>query len=332
MDADTSAAEDPHSVAERLLGESVSAVAAAREGQNSRVYRIETRAGPLALKSYPARTGDTRPRAEAEWAALTFLRSHGLASAPRPVARDPEGAFLVMEWIEGAPVDQPDAGDIAHAARFVADIFTLSELPEAAAFPPASEACLSAAEIVRQIEKRLALLEPAPESELKTFLAETVRPAFLQAKAYLAAEVAGGRELAPELRRLIPADFGFHNALREADGALRYIDFDYFGWDDPVKLTADFILHPAMRLAPDDRQTFKQAMIAALPSDTAFEARLRRHLPLYALRWALIVLNPFRVDRTANDPEDAVRRKSLLAERIATARAIMEAVRWVPEL
>lgn len=216
-------------------------------------------------------------------------------------------------------------GDIPHAARFVADIFALSGQPEAAEFLPASEACLSAAEIADQIGKRLALLAPAPEPELQAFLGEALIPAFERARAGLGVEIAEARALAPELRRLIPADFGFHNALREADGALRYIDFDYFGWDDPAKLTADFILHPAMRLETGDRKAFTQAMIAALPNDTDFEARLRRHLPLYALRWALIVLNPFRVDRAANGPQDTGQRKSLLPERITIARTIMEA-------
>ena len=40
---------------------------------------------------------------------------------------------------------------------------------------------------------------------------------------------------------LSPSDFGFHNSLMTINGSLTFIDFDYFDWDDPVKLTADFI-------------------------------------------------------------------------------------------
>ena len=130
--------------------------------------------------------------------------------------------------------------------------------------------------------------------------------------------------LKPSLRRLIPADFGFHNALREPGGALRYVDFDYFGWDDPVKLTADFLVHPAMRLDADDRRRFVSSMVAALPEDADFLPRLRRHLPLYALRWALILLNPFRTDRVATLPQDPTRLHELLTERVAKAPAMTE--------
>ena len=40
-------------------------------------------------------------------------------------------------------------------------------------------------------------------------------------------------------RALSPSDFGLHNALRGQDGQLRFVDFEYFGWDDPVKLVSD---------------------------------------------------------------------------------------------
>ena len=46
---------------------------------------------------------------------------------------------------------------------------------------------------------------------------------------------------------LSPSDFGFHNTLLTNEG-LKFIDFEYFGWDDPVKLTCDFLLHPGMVL------------------------------------------------------------------------------------
>jgi hypothetical protein len=57
-------------------------------------------------------------------------------------------------------------------------------------------------------------------------------------------------------RSLCPPDFGFHNALRRASGELVFIDFDYFGWDDSVKVTCDFLLHPGMRLFRDVEAAF----------------------------------------------------------------------------
>ena len=45
---------------------------------------------------------------------------------------------------------------------------------------------------------------------------------------------------------LSPSDFGFHNTIKSKK--LYFIDFEYFGLDDPVKLVIDFILHPGMKL------------------------------------------------------------------------------------
>ncbi|MDP7559493.1 MAG: hypothetical protein QF745_03020, partial [Planctomycetota bacterium] len=91
---------------------------------------------------------------------------------------------------------------------------------------------------------------------------------------------------------LSPSDFGFHNALRN-DGKITFIDFEYFGWDDPVKLTADFLWHPAMELNPEISAQWEKAMLGLFSGDPDFAVRLHAAMPLYGLRWAMIVLNEF---------------------------------------
>ena len=55
-------------------------------------------------------------------------------------------------------------------------------------------------------------------------------------------------EIPTNARTLSPSDFGFHNTLRRPDGELAFLDFEYFGWDDPAKTITDFLLHPGMQL------------------------------------------------------------------------------------
>jgi fructosamine-3-kinase len=308
--------------AEALVGAPIRAVTAATSGGNSRIFLVETAAERCALKAYPLRAGDARDRADIEWRALDFLRRHGVTTVPRPLARDAGGHFLLMEWVDGAPLDAHSARDLAHAADFVARIFALSAEPAAARFPLASEACLSAAEIVRQVETRLPALTSEPR--LRDFLEQRFAPLLDERRAAAARDADYASALALSRRRLIPADFGFHNALRQEDGSLRFIDFEYFGWDDPVKLTADFLLHPAMRLSAEDRGYFAGRMAAALPEDHGFAERLRCRLPLFALRWMLILLNPFRADRAVELA--AAARDALLQDRLAKAEAL---VPWV---
>ena len=91
-----------------------------------------------------------------------------------------------------------------------------------------------------------------------------------------------------------PSDFGLHNALQTKGNRMVFLDFDYFGWDDPVKLASDFYWHPAMNLSEEHKSYWLKSMINLFKKkDILFEDRLKAALPLYAIRWVLIILNEF---------------------------------------
>jgi hypothetical protein len=99
-------------------------------------------------------------------------------------------------------------------------------------------------------------------------------------------------ELVKIKRSLIPADFGFHNSIRDKSGKLYFFDFDYFGWDDPVKLLADIIWHPKMHLSESQQQQFIKGLTNIYQDDT-FALRFYFTKALFGLRWVLILLNEF---------------------------------------
>jgi hypothetical protein len=107
-----------------------------------------------------------------------------------------------------------------------------------------------------------------------------------------AAGHAADAPLAPALRTLSPSDFGFHNAIRRVDGKLIFVDFEYFGWDDPAKTISDFLLHPAMALSPAQGEEFVALCLDAF-NDDDLPARLRAFYPLFGLKWTAILLNEF---------------------------------------
>jgi hypothetical protein len=307
--------------ARRILAVPIRNVSLAAGGANSCIFRVETASELFALKAYPARESDLRRRANIEWDALKFLRGNGLTAPPRPIALDKGEQFLVMEWINGSRLERHSIADVSDSARFIKEIFALCDHPGAGNFPLASEACLSAAEIVRQIKSRITAFRGVPDVD--SFIAEMISPRFECAVRNRAAEISTEYDLDPVYRRLIPADFGFHNALRQNDGHLRYIDFDYFGWDDPVKLTADFLLHPGMSLTKEEMKKFAAVLENALPADRDFSARLRRYLPLFAARWALILFNPFRPDRKLARGDGSQARAIQFAMQAAKARKVL---------
>lgn len=307
--------------AEAMAGMPVRAITPAGQGANSHIMRLDTSAGPFALKVYPRRPNDQRDRLEVEWQALQFLGRNNLRQAPSAFARDDESRLMLMEWIEGNIITRHGPDDLEDALMFVEGIFNASHNEGALSFPLASEACLLAQEICRQIDRRLAgFVRFGPLDE---FIAGTVQPAYDKARKGVQAELEDPVELPRSEQRLIPADFGFHNAIRQRDGIIRYIDFDYFGWDDPVKFIADFVLHPAMSLDPSEQAQVVARLTAALPDAGVAADRLRRHLPLYEIRWALILLNPFRVDREAALPASASQRADVFDRQCSKARSMI---------
>jgi hypothetical protein len=275
-------------------------------GRNSGVFRIRHAGLSFALKRYPPRRPDERDRTTIEAEALRFMRDNGITTVPCAIAADPVRGYALLEWIQGDEVATPHEADIDAACRFLGSIHALRSSPGARDQPLAAEACLSGAEIVSQIKRRLERLETLAVTEpaLAAFLKETVGPLFVQIAEW--AEMgyaAGGLSFAtpiPEAARtLCPADFGFHNAMRLPSGQLAFIDFDYFGWDDPVKLVCDFLLHPGMRLTEQLKHRFADASRLIYETDDAYGKRLPLLFPLFALRWCLILLNEFLPERWA---------------------------------
>ena len=107
-------------------------------------------------------------------------------------------------------------------------------------------------------------------------------------------------------RTLSPSDFGFHNAIRRDDGELIFLDFEYFGWDDPAKMISDFVLHPAMELSPSLKARFVANTAGGNP---VLMERLETVFPLFGLKWCLILLNLFlpqyRFRRGLDEPASA---------------------------
>ena len=288
--------------ASALAGEPVRVVAAATGGGNSRVFRVEGAKTAFAAKAYPRHEGDSRNRLATEFAALTYLRKNGIECVPRPIAADREADIALYEWIEGEPVSDPEAGDVDRAADLINRIMALGRGTDRAEFGLASAACLSGAALVRQIESRLArLLDVAAEdAALERFLKFEFEPAvgLAAGRAATAIDREGGdftRDLDPPFRTLSPSDFGFHNALRKRDGGLVFVDFEYFGWDDPAKMVADFLWHPGMDLPTELRARFYAATRSTIAGhgDACFEHRVRALYPVFGLCWCLILLNEF---------------------------------------
>lgn len=289
----------PLDVVGRLAGAPPRGLTLVGGGRNSQVYRLDCADGRvLALKAYFRHPGDARDRLAVEFGALEFLWARGLRCLPQPLARDAETALGLYSFLPGERPDPPTEAEVDAVCAFLAQVHALRQDPGAAGLPEASEACFSLQAVAANIDLRLARLtevDPglAQESGLATFLTGELRPAWRELLAECRALAGSAFEtpLAAGQRTLSPSDVGFHNALR-SDIGLVFLDFEYFGWDDPAKLVADFLLHPGMILSLSLRRRFAAGILDRLAVD-GLPRRVRLAFPLFGIKWCTILLNEF---------------------------------------
>jgi hypothetical protein len=288
----------------RLAGEPVRTVTRIGRGGNSKTYRVDCASGrSYAAKFYFQQTMDGLNRLEVEFTSLEFLWRNGERDVPQPLAMDRDSRIALYQFVEAEPIDSHSVTEreISQLVAFAVRLKKLSTAATADRLPCAAEACFSFAELHENIQSRLARLDSAvgdapSYSALRSFLDEELRPALDFAVERIKAEVGSAgwsAELPRAARTLSPSDFGFHNALRRSDGSVVLLDFEYFGWDDPAKLIADFVLHPAMELGDQAKHAYVRGMLECFADDADLPQRLALSFPLFAIKWCAILLNEF---------------------------------------
>ncbi|MGJ3259903.1 MAG: aminoglycoside phosphotransferase family protein [Rhodospirillales bacterium] len=329
----TQAEADLDAAAASLLNAPLVAATPAVGGGNNRVYRAETRDGAYAIKFYPRQNTDPRDRLSHEFAALTLMNAHGIGGVPRAYASDAELGCAAYEWIDGNVPGTMTDTDIDAMSALAMSLAAIGA-DAAESIGTASAGCFSGADVTAQFSARLARLrDVADDPALNAFLDERLAPGFnrMSVRAreiYAGSGVAFDAPLDSVRRTLSPSDFGFHNALRRPDGDLVFLDFEYFGWDDPVKMIADACWHPGSALTESAVTRFETAMLAffAARDGEALRIRYEALSPLFGMIWCLIVLNEFLPERWARrvlaggagDIETARRRQLDMARTLFT--------------
>lgn len=240
-----------------------------------------------------------RERFEAETTALSLFANGGIETTPRIIAKDELNNCVLMEWIEGERVEEYGAVEIKALVAFIQKVHDLARKRSGQKIRCATEACLSGNEVLRQIHLRLGRLEATKNehSGLREFIDEQFMPAVNEIslwsqKQYQGAGLNFDENIPLGQQTLSLVDFGFHNVLRK-DDKFYFLDFEFFGWDDPVKLIADTLQHPGMALDEEKKQVLFSGLSKIFEGDEMFLARLKFLYPLFGLKWCMIMLNQF---------------------------------------
>lgn len=321
---------DPSQAALSLLTQigktASSSLMALAGGRNNRVWRVDCGSESFLLKNYFWSESDPRDRLGQEWAFLDFLQSIGSRKAPAPLAKNPSTRFALLEFIPGSPPQDIGESDILDAAHFFAEMNAQSAY--AKNLPPVSEACFSIQAHLETTASRIDRLQQIQSTseeheQAVLFIRDTLLPLWHELRKRIEDISDSTRReiLPPSERCLSPSDFGFHNALRQSDATLRYVDFEYAGWDDPAKTLIDFTNQPDRLLSENLTALFLEKTIPLFSNPDALHNRLALLTPLYQIKWACICLNAFFPHRSA-DPHRPLSlqlsRSKIMTSRVST--------------
>jgi hypothetical protein len=297
--------EDPVIEAvEKSVGRRPDSVERLPGGANNVVAKITQGPETFLAKMYFNHPRDPRDRLGTEFATLSFLWNHGIRCIPRPIAMNRDCNLGIYQFIQGSRLatGQVTWPDVLQLCDLLRGMWMLRELPGANQLPDASEARFSARTYYDHVQARLerveaALRDDVPSPARDLVLTQT-RPAWetltefveKRSKAYHVDLDA----VLPKARRTIsPADHGFHNTLRNSQGNLVFLDFEYAGWDQPAQMLANACLQPEIPLPTQLRRPFLKIMVTEMPGDDQLVFQLRLLYPLLSFKWSLIMLNEF---------------------------------------
>jgi hypothetical protein len=294
----------------RRLGANPNTVAPLNGGINNHVFRCTAGRQTFVLKGYMESTDSPHNRFKAETEFLTYAAAVAPTFVPRLVYSDQGSRSIVVEHLEGECFqegERPLERDLAKAVDFMRLLNSdhasaLEAISGAAAdgFPRLTDHLENirariasmrsehlpsnlrnkASQIILSLEQQVRILSEITEQRLLTGRCEDI--------------------LDPADQCLSPSDFGFHNAIRTPQG-VKFLDFEFAGWDDPAKTVSDFDLQPRIPISP--KGCILRLGIAKW--SVGLEARSKALFPILKLKWACIILgllDPKRYARIKQHP------------------------------
>lgn len=275
-------------------------------GINNQVFRCDDGRRKWVIKGYTPTQPGQRDRMQAELQFLRFAAKVAPGFTPAMIHEDQERRCVVLENLEGTTFREgvpPPPEAVQKAVQFVEQLNREPELARQSILLDAAEGFLSLRQHLANVRERVKAmdcqhLEPniRPEAEV---LLHDVRIELAQQEENISELIDKGLikdKIHPDQRCISPSDFGFHNAINTATG-VRFIDFEFAGWDDPAKASLDFILQPRVPVCNHG----SPLLAAWLPDQRqAIEDRCKHLGPILQLKWLCIllaVLNPSRLEQ-----------------------------------
>jgi hypothetical protein len=224
---------------------------------------------------------------------------------PEPILSDKQQGISIFDFIEGRKITSDELCEhhISQALTFFETLNLISDANHSSYPLYAAEACLSMKDHLNCVNNRMKnLLQIKTETDISQDAFRFIRDELLPLWEHVQRGICSReRDLffnldTPLSKRdlcISPSDFGFHNAIENDQGEVIFIDFEYAGLDDPVKMICDFFCQPQVQIPHSFIPTFANRVLEGLDHPDIHYARLHALLPVHTIKWCCIILNEF---------------------------------------
>ena len=216
-----------------------------------------------------------------------YLSKSNINFQPIPYKYDANYEFALYEWIDGK---SPISFNKHFTNKLISFLYLLniSNSKNKVFIKNASSACFSFNDIFIQFKKRLNAFYDLKNNKLDVYLDQLNN--FFEFLSKNLQKISHKKFPKKELI-LSPSDLSLKNFIK-AKNEIYFIDYEYFGIDNAVKLLSDTILHPNNNLSK------KQITYLFKNYNNFFiqinKKRFKQCFYLYGLIWCMIILNPLK--------------------------------------
>lgn len=317
------------------LGSTSESLLQLRGGINNLTFRCGAAGLYCVLKGYPTQKVGQRDRMLAEIEFLRYAAEVAPDRVPKLMHVDPDRRCVVLEHIEGHAYREgasPTQKDVQAAKDFFWELNSDLKFAKNMIHMQAAEGFLSLRAHMSNMHDRLAAMGtdhlPNDTRSQAELMLKKIRDQAHRAQAWLEKKISSGvveDALDPNHRCISPSDFGFHNAICTEEG-VRFIDFEFAGWDDPAKTFADFALQPRLQI----QNSITSLSILLNQKEIRFDFERYKCLgAILQVKWSCIILglmNPKRMEEMVKiDPN--VGSSEFITKKVEAANQYMKTYR-----
>lgn len=285
-------------IVDKEIGKPITNVQEINAGLNNRLYKVVTSEEKYLVKLYRKDAGIMLKR---EFSALKYLKRQNIKNVPTAYFKNDKQNFAMYSFEDGKTKNpsQITKDDLNKMAFFIASIHKLRPKEIRKKFLAANFACFNINDYLKNIYFRLekfsvyakskntsAIIDKLKKEEVNTVIGKLLGKIINEIPEKLL-----NKKLSAGEERLSPVDFGVHNILFKKDGSLCFIDFEYFGRDDPMRAVADFLMHDrSLEIKPELKKYFQNRYLEYIEADKKYRQRLELVKKIINIEWLAIYL------------------------------------------